>query len=76
MRTQTVLPFNLESMNEVLTTHGGLALLGEFAQGIGLPRWVASAFDLPGSAVGYAPWAYLQPLTLMLLGGGRRRAAN
>ncbi len=71
MVTQTVLPFKLESTDEVLTAHAGLALLGEFAKGIGLPQWVASAFERPGSVVGYPPWEYLQPLLLMLHGGGR-----
>lgn len=71
MLTQTVLPFKLESTDEVLTAHAGLALLGEFAKGIGLPRWVESAFDRPGSAVGYGAWDHLQPLILMLHGGGR-----
>ncbi|HDK37516.1 MAG TPA: hypothetical protein ENG92_00660, partial [Thiolapillus brandeum] len=71
MLTQTVLPFKLESTDETLTAHAALALLGEFARGIGLPRWVETAFERPGSAVGYQAWDYVQALILMLHGGGR-----
>jgi len=43
MQTETVLTFKPESTDEVLTAHAGLALLGEFAQEIGLPPTRCSA---------------------------------
>ena len=36
MVRQTVLPFKLERTEEILTAHGGLALLAEFNHGLGL----------------------------------------
>lgn len=71
MLAQTVLPFKLKATNGRLTAHAGLAVRGEFAHAIGLKRWVKQAFPAPGSAVGYAAWEYVQPLLLMLHGGGR-----
>ena len=36
MIKQTVLPFKLEKTRDLITAHAGLALLGEFAIGLGL----------------------------------------
>ena len=73
MRTvaQTVLPFKLEATEEMLTANAGLALFGEFAQGLGLARWLAQEMPKPGSGRGYEAGAYVMPLVLMLAGGGR-----
>ena len=69
--TQTVLPFKVEATEELLTANAGLALFGEFAQGLGLHRWIAQEMPLPGSGRGYEAGAYVKPLVLMLAGGGR-----
>lgn len=69
--TQTVLPFKLEATEEMLTANAGLALFGEFAQGLGLRRWLKQEMPLPGSRRGYEAGAYVEPLVLMLAGGGR-----
>lgn len=69
--TQTVLPFKVGATEEMLTANAGLALFGEFAQGLGLHRWLAQEMPLPGSRRGYEAGAYVQPLVLMLAGGGR-----
>jgi len=69
--TQTVLPFKVEATEELLTANAGLALFGEFAQGLGLHRWIAQEMPLPGSGRGYDAVAYVKPLVLMLTGGGR-----
>gem|GEM_PF-2505075 len=44
MIKQTVLPFKLERTNDLITSHAGLALLGEFAVALGLCRgcWTSS----------------------------------
>ncbi len=69
--TQTVLPFKVEATEEMLTANAGLALFGEFARGLGLHRWIAQEMPLPGSRRGYEAGAYVEPLVLMLAGGGR-----
>lgn len=67
--TQTVLPFKVEATEELLTANAGLALFGEFTQGLGLHRWLAQEMPLPGSWCGYEACAFITPL--MLAGGGR-----
>lgn len=69
--TQTVLPFKVGATEEMLTANAGLVLFGEFAQGLGLHRWLEQEMPLPGSGRGYEAVAYVRPLVLMLAGGGR-----
>jgi hypothetical protein len=69
--TQTVLPFKVEATEELLTANAGLALFGEFVRGLGLRRWIEQEMPLPGSRRGYEAGAYVEPLVLMLAGGGR-----
>ena len=68
---QTVLPFKLEATNEMLTANAGLALFGEFIQGLGFSRWLKQEMPKPGSGQGYMAPFYVKPLVLMLTGGGR-----
>lgn len=68
---QTVLPFKLESTEEMLTANAGLALFGEFVSGLGFSRWLEQEMPKPGSGRGYDAEAYVTPLVLMLTGGGR-----
>lgn len=71
MVRQTVLPFKLEATDETLTAHGGLALLAEYAHGLGLRQLVDRWLPGPGSHRGYAPSVFVDVLLLMLQGGGR-----
>ncbi len=71
MIKQTVLPFKLEDTKDMITAHAGLALLGEFAIGIGLLEALDRSMPGPGSGVGYAVSEHVLPLMLMLNGGGR-----
>jgi hypothetical protein len=71
MIRQTVLPFKTEMTRDMITPHAGLALLGEFAVGVGLLKAVDRYLPTPGSGAGYNPSEYLFPLVLMLNGGGR-----
>lgn len=71
MIKKTALPFKLAITDETLTPFSGLALFGEFLGIIGLDREVGEAFPAPGSARGYGAWEHLEPLLLMLHGGGR-----
>jgi len=71
MMEQSVLPFKLSVTEDVLTAHGGLALFGEFCVAIRLGEDIDRHLPAPGSGRGFAPSAYVQPLVLMLHGGGR-----
>jgi hypothetical protein len=71
MIRQTVLPFKLEKTKDMITAHAGLALLGEFAVGLGLNEAVDRYVPAPGSGAGYLASEYVFPLILMLNGGGR-----
>ena len=71
MIRQTILPFKIEMTRDLITPHGGLALLGEFAVGLGLLQSVDRYLPTPGSGAGYHPSEYIFPLILMLNGGGR-----
>ena len=68
---QTVLPFKLEATDEMLTANAGLALFGEFVQGLGFSRWLAQEMPKPSSGRGYEASVYVKPLVLMLTSGGR-----
>jgi hypothetical protein len=71
MIRQTVLDFKMESTQEQLTAHGGLALLAEFNHGLGLRQLVDRCLPAPGSNRGYAPSAFVESLVLMLQAGGQ-----
>lgn len=71
MIKKTALPFKLAMTDEMLTPFSGLSLFGEFLRTIGLDRETGEAFPAPGSAKGYGAWEHLQPMLLMLHGGGR-----
>jgi hypothetical protein len=72
MLKQTVLPFKLETTRDMMTAHAGLALLGEFAVGLGLRKALDGCLPGPGSGVGYSASEHVFPLILMLNGGGRK----
>jgi hypothetical protein len=71
MIQQTILPFKIEMTRDLITPHGGLALLGEFAVGLDLLQSIDNCLPTPGSGAGYHPSEYIFPLILMLNGGGR-----
>jgi hypothetical protein len=71
MIKQTVLPFKLETTMDMITPHAGLALLGEFAVGLGLNKALDRYLSAPGSGAGYLASEHVFPVVLMLNGGGR-----
>ena len=71
MIRQTVLPFKLEITRDTITSHAGLALLGEFCVGLDLLRVIDRNLPKPGSGAGYKASEYVFPLVLMFNGGGR-----
>jgi len=56
---------------DMITPHAGLALVGEFAVGLGLLKSIDRYLAKPGSGAGYMPSEYIFPLILMLNGGDR-----
>ena len=71
MIQQTVLPFKIETTKERLTAHGGLALMAEFNQGIGLRELTDRYLPAPRSNRGFDPSVIVEALVLMLQGGGK-----
>jgi len=71
MIKQTVLPFKVEITKDTITSHAGLALVGELAVGIGMLEAADRELPEPGSGAGYRASEYMFPLVLMLNGGGR-----
>ncbi len=71
MVAQTVLPFKLEITKDEITAHAGLAVFGEFLHAMGIPGLVDRHLPGPGSGAGYRPSRFVEPLLLMLHGGGR-----
>ncbi len=70
MIQQTVFPFKLETTSENLTAHGGLSLLTEYNEGLGLSTLVDAHLPAPGSNRGIDPSVYVHTLVQMLQGGG------
>ncbi|MGB8953582.1 MAG: IS1380 family transposase [Candidatus Aminicenantales bacterium] len=71
MITQGILPFKIEVTDELITPRSGLALFSEVVRTLKVEQKVGSYFPRPGSNRGYEAWAYIEPLLLMLEGGGR-----
>jgi len=69
---QTVLNFKLEySEKEKITPYAGLGIYGELYKGVGLDKLIGKYFPEPGSGRGFKANAYIYPLVLMFLGGGK-----
>jgi Transposase DDE domain group 1 len=71
MISQGILPFKIEHTNELITPRSGLALFAEVVRALKVREKIREAFPRPGSNRGYEAWAYVEPLLLMLVGGGR-----
>jgi len=71
MIQQKLLPIKLEKSDEEITSRSGLVLFDEFIKVFGLKRELGRHMPLPGSNRGFEAWRYIEPLVLMLYGGGR-----
>jgi hypothetical protein len=69
--SQTLLPFKLGETQDCITAHAGLALFGEFLLSLGLLDALDRHLPPPGSPRGFLPSEFIQPLLLMLHGGGQ-----
>ncbi|MDI6641384.1 MAG: IS1380 family transposase, partial [Elusimicrobiota bacterium] len=61
----------LELSDEEITPYAGLGMYGELYKAIGLDREINMIFPEPKSAAGFTANTYIQPLTLMFIGGGK-----
>ena len=71
MLQQAILPFKLERTDELITPRSGLALFAELVRAFKVRQRVERQFPQPGSNRGYEAWSYIEPLLLMMEGGGR-----
>lgn len=71
MIRQAILPFKLERTDEMITPRSGLALFAELVRAFKVEQRVDRSFPRPGSNRGYEAWSYIEPLLLMMEGGGR-----
>jgi hypothetical protein len=71
MISQDILPFKIEHTTELITPRSGLALFAEVLRTLKVREAIREAFPRPGSNRGYEAWAYIEPVLLMLVGGGR-----
>lgn len=69
--SQRVLPFKLECTRDTISAHAGLVMFGEFIHAMSLPDHINNDLPKPGSPRGYEPTKFIEPLILMLHGGGR-----
>ena len=61
----------MERTDELITPKSGLGLFAEVVRTPRVPGKIREAFPRPGSNRGYEAWVYVEPLLLMLAGGGR-----
>ena len=71
MIQQGILSFKLEHTDELLTPRSGLALFAEVVRTLKVDQKVRESFARPGSNRGYEAWDYIEPMLLMLEGGGQ-----
>lgn len=71
MIQQKLLPIKFERSDDEVTSRSGLVLFDEFIKAFGLKGVLGRHMPLPGSNRGFKPWRYIEPLVLMLYGGGR-----
>lgn len=70
--TKKVINFKLEyDEKEEVTPYAGLGIYGEMYKATGINREVDKNFEYPGSGAGLLANEYINPLVLMLIGGGR-----
>ena len=73
MIKQSVLLFKLEITKDLITSHAGLGLLGEFAVGLGLNKALDEYLPGPGSGAGYLARADITVRCLETSGAMRGR---
>jgi len=71
MIQQGILSFKLETTEEEITPRSGLAIYAEVLRALGIGGLTQRYLPAPGSNRGYEAYRFVEPLLLMLYGGGR-----
>lgn len=71
MIKQTQLRFKLGVTEDEITSRAGLSVYAEFLRGFGIKGLIDTHMPPPGSNRGYKAWNYIEPIMMMLYGGGR-----
>jgi hypothetical protein len=66
-----ILPYDLSTTNDLLTSRVGLICIAQMMQNLGFSEAVDQYFPAPKSNRGYQPSAFVTPLILMFQEGGR-----
>ncbi|MBI5574628.1 MAG: IS1380 family transposase [Elusimicrobia bacterium] len=70
--TKNVLKFKLEfSEKEEITPYAGIGIYGEMYKAIGIDMEITNIFPKPKSGAGIEANNYIEPVVLMMLGGGK-----
>jgi len=65
-----ILPYQLETTNDLLTSRAGLLTIAELMNSLGLADRIDSCFPQPGSNRGFKPSVFMETLILMQHEGG------
>ena len=65
-----ILPYQLDTTNDLLTSRAGLLSIAELMNSLGLADCVDSCFPAPGSNRGFKPSVFMETLILMQHEGG------
>jgi len=71
MLKQIRLGFKLGITDDEITSRSGLSVYAEFLRGLGIKDLIDKYIPSPGSNRGYMAWQYIEPIMMMLYGGGR-----
>jgi len=71
MIQQGILPFKLERTSEQITPRSGLVIYAEVLMALRVKGLVERYMPEPLSNRGYRAWKFIEPLLLMIYGGGR-----
>ncbi len=71
MIKETQLRFKLGITDDEITSRAGLSVFAEFLRGFGIKELIDKHMPLPGSNRGHKAWKYIEPIMMMLYGGGR-----
>ena len=65
-----ILPYQLETTNDLLTSRAGLLSIAELMNSLGLADRIDACFPQPGSNRGFKPSVFMETLILMQHEGG------
>jgi len=69
--TDRILSFQFKQTREKISDRGGLAIIDEFIQALGIRKQIETEYPLPGSNRGIMPYEYIRTLIYHFIDGGR-----